>query len=284
MPIQFSYVDSLLPKNSTYLNHYPDCIIIVELSMNSDETKENIWTEDDFRTQITLLENNISLLFRFSKKVPDDDLQKLADSYNELYKCFKSKNYDAVEKNLIYLKKELCKIHNKLGFRDNVKYFILSHGLWPIIYAIITMLVSFSVMPNDFTIHGTATILGIPIWASFLAVIGASVQILIGAVNDYKDGYVLTVYKGSWYAVLPFVSFALGFIAFVFMRAQLTSLGPVNQNAHNSTVLPNGTFVLPNGIIESSHGHQAFFIIICFLAGYSSNWFIGLLQKYTSET
>jgi hypothetical protein len=252
--------------------------------MNSDETKQNIWTEDDFSTQITLLENNISLLFRFSKKVPDDDLQKLADSYDELYKCFKSKNYDAVEKNLMYLKKELCKIHNKLGFRDNAKYFILSHGLWPIIYAIITMLVSFSVMPNHFTIHGIATILSVPIWASFLAVIGASVQILIGAVNDYKDGYVLTVYKGSWYTVLPFVSFAFGFMAFVLMRAQLTSLGPVNQNAHNSTVLPNGTFVFPNDIIESSHGHQAFFIIICFLAGYSSNWFIGLLQKYTSET
>ena len=122
--------------------------------MNSCETKENIGTKDYFHTQITLLENNISLLFRFSKTVSDDDLQKLADSYIDLYKCFTSKNYDAIdiEKNLMYSKREFCKIHDKLGGWEKSHYFLLSRGLYPIIYAIIPMLVLFSVMLHVSTI------------------------------------------------------------------------------------------------------------------------------------
>jgi hypothetical protein len=254
---------------------------------NSESNPEQIWTKEDFCKQIKIFDNEISLLFNVCdikkddclQKLTENDLKELKEDLKKLYLNYVGGYYNNAELNIIDIKTNMYKIINMLCFRERIKYLAILYGFFPIVFAVIAMFVSFFAITS---FH--FCILGVPLWASCLAVIGASVQILIGVANDYNDGYVMTEYRRLWYVILPFVSFAFGFLVFFLVTGGLISItsgySAYNRSA-NTISTTMGSFCIDDG---SSPIHSVIPIITCFLAGFSTNWFIRLLQNYTYKT
>ena len=131
--------------------------------------------------------------------------------------------------------------------------------------------------------------MSVPIWASLVAVIGASVQIFVGVVKDYKDDNMITAYKTLWYvAVIP-ASFAFGFIAFLLIEAGLLNISQgqfvlnqaLNQTITATTITQIGTnqTVTQTATQSGTVTNLAAPLIVCFLAGYATDWFMNLLGK-----
>jgi hypothetical protein len=174
----------------------------------------------------------------------------------------------------------MYQIINEMALLERMQFFISLWAITPIAIAIIAEIIAFYLIIS----RGSFVILGVPLWASLIAVAGTSVQILIGVANDYKDDGMITDYKRLWYIVLPFISFVFGFIAFLLTNAGLISItfGQISSNqSANISTLSGLSSNLAGG---SSISPPAIFIIICFLAGYATNWFMELLLKYTSDT
>lgn len=238
-----------------------------------------IWTKKDFQTQIQLLENQLSIVLKVSKVDLGENITNLTSRLTGIYKNFEENKLSDVEQNIIDVKAQIYKIVNGMGWMERIAYNVSLWGISPIGLAIIAMIISFSLI----VYRGSFVILDVPLWASFIAVIGASVQILIGVVNDYKDDCKITEYKRLWYIVLPFVSFVFGFLAFLLTNAGLFSLtsGQITTNQSISMAAISG---LPSGLTGGSIiNPPAILIIICFLAGYATDWFMGLLLKYTHQ-
>lgn len=53
----------------------------------------------------------------------------------------------------------------------------------------------------------------IPLWATAIAGLGASAQIMAGTVDDIKATGVVQNYKWVWYTALPFLAAIICFIA-----------------------------------------------------------------------
>ncbi len=100
--------------------------------------------------------------------------------------------------------------------------------------------------------------LGFPIWPSLVAGIGSTVQIFVGVVADIKDDGIVLGFKRLWYVIVPFVSLAFGAISYMLVQIGVLSL--TTQN------------------LTTTGGNQIYvFAIIAFLAGYSTNRFLGKL-------
>jgi hypothetical protein len=262
-----------------------DSIYLVNLAEKQSITgklmtpNEPIWTQKDYRTQIIIFENQISLLYSISKKTLDCELKSLIDDLKNLYKNYVSGRYTDAELNIIDIKCKMYKIINTLSRTERLMYFATLWGFYPIAVAVTAMFISFLMIK----LNCSDVILGIPLWASCIAVIGSSVQILIGVVNDYNDGHVITEYRRLWYFVLPFISFSFGFLTFFLVTGGLINLTSgfiSNQNANLSSQY-FGSFCITSApdII-----HYAIPILACFLVGFSTNWFISLLRNFTYKT
>ncbi|MGB9939424.1 hypothetical protein [Methanosarcina sp.] len=251
--------------------------------MNENETpapgteKPLLWTDADFSTQIKLFEYQLFMLLKISKEI---DITTITDNLKKVYDDYKDGKYYDAEKKIISLKKDIYELINNLDWKEKVRYFALLWGIFPIGYAIISMIISFSLI----IYNGSYSILDVPLWASCIAVIGTSVQILIGIVNDIKDDDIITEYKRFWYVVLPFISFVFGFISFLLLKAGLISmtLGYITTNTSANISAFSG---FSSGLINelSVSPPPAAVILICFLSGYATEWFINLLKTYTTK-
>jgi hypothetical protein len=104
----------------------------------------------------------------------------------------------------------------------------------------------------------------IPHWAPLFGAIGTSVQIIFGVAYDVKYyGYVRTS-RRLWYLSLPFVGLVFGLFAYILYKIGLISVGASPT---------------PDTTIDSQ---QYLPMLICFLAGYSTDWFKDRLKKLTS--
>jgi hypothetical protein len=246
---------------------------------STPKTKEQIWTTEDLCMQIRSLENQLFLIEKTNTEEVENKTKDLQESIIKSIENFEKDNFSLVEQNIIDTKVKIYQIINKMTLLKRMQFFISLWAITPITIAIIAEIIAFYLIIS----RGSFVILGVPLWASLIAVAGTSVQILIGVANDYKDDSMVTDYKRLWYIVLPFISFVFGFIAYLLTTAGFISitLGQIssNQSANLSTLsglssnLTGGSSVSPSAIL----------IIICFLSGYATNWFMELLLKYTPD-
>lgn len=229
------------------------------------EEGELIWEKTELKKKIRALENKI-----FIAEKQHGDVDDVLIILKQTIQKFANQKFIEAENDLIDIKKDLIKITRDLEVINRAKYFMLSWGLFPIITAISAIILSFGII---YKIDGS--ILYVPLWAPLMGLIGASVQILVGVVNDYKEKGMVSKYKKLWYFILPTVGFVFGFIAFLVIQAGLIDMtqgrfdiGQTNQTI-SSTTTTSSRLELP--------------IIICFLAGYATEWFMGLLAKLTGS-
>ncbi len=243
-----------------------------------------VWKREELQKQIRALEHKI-----FVAQKQGGNREKIKEVLGNLKSAiqnFADKKYTDAEKNVIDVKNQVIEIISQLNPFSKITYFVSSWGLVPILTAIIAIILSFiSIYYLGHTVNILyifpftipEDILGIvPLWAPLTAVIGASIQILVGVINDYKENSMISKYKRLWYFVLPFVGFVFGFIAFLLIQAGLINinLGQVSlDQTKNISELPAS--LTGGSPIEPS----AFSIILCFLVGYATDWFMGLLGK-----
>ncbi|VVB90726.1 Uncharacterised protein [uncultured archaeon] len=228
-----------------------------------------VWTKEELQKQIRILEHKIFIAQKRSKK-NQDKINAVLEELKKAFAFFSAKNFIEAEKKVIDIKKVKNEIINNMDIYDHTTYFFSSWGLVPILTAISTIIISFGLILSN----KVPPILDfVPAWAPLTAVIGASVQILVGVINDYKEDGMISKYKSLWYFVLPFVGFVFGFMAFLLIQAGLININMAqfNQsvNLSQSPALSGKSPIEPN----------AFTIIICFLAGYATDWFMGVLGK-----
>ena len=145
--------------------------------------------------------------------------------------------------------------HNLRGFRIHslrtISFFFKLYGLYAVVFGMLSCFVFGYLIYR----YSTLIILGVPLWASFFAGLGSSVQILSGAIDDLRREGVATRYKRVWYVAIPLLSLTFGYMAYLVISSGLIAL---NVNS-------------PNEISSS--------MFICFLTGFSTNWLIDKLSK-----
>jgi hypothetical protein len=256
-----------------------------------------VWTKAETKGQMKRLENQLSVAYK--QHVNDVDTVKVkglkADEVEEelvsANKSFSEKQdvVDAKDR-LIKAKNKLSILVSALSHRDRLHYFVSIWGIVPILTAASGLIASFALIKC----FGDSTILAVPVWASFVAVIGACVQIFVGVVNDYRDDCMITAYKRLWYLVILPVSFAFGFIAFLLIQAGLLNISQgqfvlnqaVNQTITTTTItqIDTNQTVTQTATQSATATNLAVPLIVCFLAGYATDWFMGLLGKITSTS
>jgi hypothetical protein len=252
---------------------------------NRDETK-SVWTKDEIEQQIRRIDHELSVAVKqraseTNAKAVEEQLDSAIDSYS-LDKLV------TTEETLIEAKGRLIELVNGLNPWRRFAWFVSIWGTAPISCGIAGVILSSYFLSRS----GTYAIMGVvPIWACLVAVMGASVQILVGVVKDYKTDHMITDYKRLWYFVIIPVSFAFGFVAFLLIQAGLitVSQGTFVINPINETVVSTVTNQTASGgavtqITTSTTYGLAFPMILCFLAGYATDWFMGLLGKITSTS
>lgn len=242
--------------------------MVEEKNATEKPAEELVWNEDELKKQIRSLENQILVAQK-----QHGDIGKVKVTLHNLelaIKEFANKKFTDAEIHVIDVKEGLIEIIDTLTWLRQIPYFASVWGLIPILTAIIAMGLSFGLIVGGYK---DSPILFVPLWAPLIGVIGASVQILVGVVNDYKEDSMITKYKRIWYSVLPIVGFVFGFIAILLIQAGLINMtqGQFSLNQTNITEL--NSFAKGDTPIHPT----AYSIIICFLAGYATEWFMGLL-------
>lgn len=176
--------------------------------------------------------------------------------------------YDEVYKATIQTRADIAEILRKKR-EVRWRFQIALYGLRPIAYGMFWLilsgwlLVSWPASDLQALLH-PSTVFGIPYWPMLVASLGASIQILVSVAGDVQgEGYVQDN-RQDWYLILPFVSFVFGFLAYILYQTGLISLGVTSTApaAEAQALLP---------------------VIVCFLSGYATNWFIKQLDKLASS-
>jgi hypothetical protein len=252
---------------------------------------KQVWSEDEFKAELRRLDYQFSVVLKQhgdDNNYGGDDVKakKVRTCINSANDNFILDNFSDLEKNLSEGKDNLIEIVNGLKFPWGWAYYISVWGIVPIYLASIEIFSCFLLLRY----FSHSTIMGIvPLWALLVAAMGAGVQILVGVAKDYKDDGLITDYKRLWYAVLIPVSLAFGFVAFLLIQAGLFNLSQgqialnqaLNQTVTTTTITQIGAnqtitqTTAQNGTVNNS----ALPIVICFLAGYATDWFMGMLGK-----
>lgn len=146
----------------------------------------------------------------------------------------------------------------------------------------------------------------VPLWAAIIAGLGASIQIMVGTVNDIKKIGVVQEYKRLWYTALPLIATIFGFIAYILTdlgavsitgsdmsliatnisgNINITGLTQANLINNNTSLTALGATNLTAQSVEkfeTSIGDNTR-IAICFLVGYATNAFISKLDKLSKK-
>lgn len=96
------------------------------------------------------------------------------------------------------------------------------------------------------------------LWSLWIAGIGSAIQVLVGVSSDLKEKGMVCKYERIWYLLLPIISLGFGFAAYLIIGCGLWTFG---------------------GDVTAMEKHSLFPMLICFLVGYSTDWF---REKLTS--
>ncbi len=178
---------------------------------------------------------------------------------------FDQGKFDDAGKLLIKSSEAIASAVRELRRRDRFQFIMNIYCVWPLVYGA-GWLIVFGLLlffwPFSPSFHPTQS-LGLPEWAGPIGGIGACVQVFISVVADVKNSGYSLEYRRMWYSVLPLVGVIFGFVAYMVFEVGLVSLG---QTASIPT-----------------KGNQVFFpVLITFLAGYSTDWFMAKLDVLAS--
>lgn len=265
-----------------------------------DNSESNsVWSRDEIERQIRILEHKLDVtqkrLTRHDDKAKEEVKQQLEEAKEvakQLESAIDSFSQDKLKTaglRLIEAKQSLRWLINSLNNWGKLAYFMSMWAFVPISYAILGLSLSLYLLINS---PSSIVIMGVvPLWACLVAALGASVQILVGVVKDYKDDCLITSYKSLWYIVVIPASLAFGFVAFLLIQAGLLTvsqgtfiISPANQTVASVITNQTTTGGAVNQIQTSITYGLALPLILCFLAGYTTDWFMGLLGKLTSTS
>jgi hypothetical protein len=232
-----------------------------------------VWTEDEAKAEIRKFDVLIDMANAAGANVTVAKASLLA-----AVRAFGAGNLNDVFCRIVETREELNESVKKIvcGFcpvrplnylAQKVRFVWPLYGFWPLLdatcflffYAFLLtlspVLAQIKIPFLNIKPHG----FGVPIWSVLFAGIGACVQIMVNVTNDVKtNGFVQKV-RRMWYYLLPIVGPVFGFIAYV-----LLSLGFLSLSGITAEQLTKTTFST---------------ILVCFLAGYSTEWFMGVLGK-----
>jgi hypothetical protein len=245
--------------------------------------QNSVWTKDEIELQIKKLENQMGVLQKRIKKdgTAQQEFKDLEEKFKSALDNYSQSNYVTTEETLIEVKNGLTEILNELSGGEQFAYFASIWGTVPISYGVAGLAVSIYLLICSFRV----AMLGVPIWASLVAAMGASVQILVGVTQDYKADGMITEYKRLWYLVVIPVSLAFGFVAFILIQSGLITvsqgtlmINPINQTVTTATSAASSQIATINTV------GLALPVLLCFLAGYATVWFMRLLSSLTQST
>jgi len=139
------------------------------------------------------------------------------------------------------------------GFRFHsfrtISFFFNLYGLYAVLFA------SFAVFFFSYLIirFSEVSVLGVPLWSSFFAGLGSSVQILIGVAGELYCYGIASRYKRLWYMTIPLMAMVLGYMAFLVFSSGLI-----------------------NALDGSTNSREFPLMFICFLTGFFTKWLINL--------
>jgi hypothetical protein len=224
-------------------------------------TAHTVWTEDEAKAAIRKFDVIIDMANTAGANI-DDAEKKLEEAVT----AFGSGNLNQAFTSISETKAKLNDSVSDLGLlRSYLKFVFPIYGAWPLSTAILffalyaLLLWVWRVLYQNILSYVSLGHLGfgIPMYAALVAGIGASVQIIVDVTNDVKTNGYVEKYRRMWYMLLPIVAPVFGIIAYI-----LLSLG----------------FLSLSGITAQQLGRQTFSVIlVCFLAGYSTEWFMRVL-------
>jgi hypothetical protein len=127
-----------------------------------------------------------------------------------------------------------------------ISYFFKLYGLYAVIFASLAVFL-FSFLITRFS---EVSILGVPIWSSLFAGLGASAQILTGEAGDLYRYDMTSRYKRFCYMTMPLLAMVFGYMAFL---------------------VSNSGFIVLDG---STHSSEFPIMFICILTGFFTKWLI----------
>ena len=136
-----------------------------------------------------------------------------------------------------------------------ISYFFKLYGLYAVIFAMLAVLF-FSLLIYSYS---EVIILGVPLWSSFFAGLGASAQILTGVADDLRRYGLASRYKRLWYMAIPLLAMVFGYMAYL--------------------VLGSGLIVLDGG----SEKRVFTIMFLCFLTGFLTKWLINRLSRTSRD-
>jgi hypothetical protein len=149
--------------------------------------------------------------------------------------------------------------HNIRGFRIHssrtISFFFKLYGLYSVVYGIL-MVAAFSLMLSR---YADIRLLDVPLWSCLFAGLGSSAQLLTGIVDDLRLHGMVVRYKRLWYMVLPVLSIIFGYIAYLVFSSGLVVFNVSSQDRIFTTML------------------------VCFIAGFGTNWLIGRLSALSKN-
>ena len=272
-------------KEKNKITLYPKETVHASEEVDQCEEKQ-VYGKKELEEQIRKIDHELNIVRKLH--ACDKNKPKLAearDAWHQARYNFTRGNYCVVETYLSDSYEKLIEVVNDLSRWRKLQYFTSSWGLSPItlgLAGIIFSLVMLYVFEDQLFLNM------VPFWAIWVASLGASTQILVGVAMDYKKDGIISDYRRTWYTVIIFVSLAFGFIAFLFLQTGLLTMSqgqfvinPTNvtsQTPTNLTATPT-----PTSVVSASTGSLALPVLICFLAGYATEWFITLIGKLTSS-
>jgi len=149
---------------------------------------------------------------------------------------------------------------------------IYSSGIIPIFITFGFLILFSYYLYLTFGMDKQPNIFGIPLWSAFLGGFGASIQGLFSIHGEKEKYSILPNYRQSWYAILPIIGLAFGYIAYVLVNIGLLVLGggssipAVSQNA----TIASATSTVGNVSANVDTGVRLF---LCFMAGYRTDFF-----------
>jgi hypothetical protein len=136
-----------------------------------------------------------------------------------------------------------------------ISYFFKLYGLYAVIFAFLAVFLFIFLIIR----FSEVNILGVPIWSSLFAGLGASAQILTGVADDLRRYGLASRYKRLWYMTIPLLAMVFGYMTYL---------------------------ILSSGLIarDGSSETRVFTIMfVCFLAGFLTKWLINRLSRMSRD-
>jgi len=247
-------------------------------------TPHTVWSEDEAKAAIRKFDVLIDMAN--TAGVTENDLDAAKEALKQAVKNFASGDLNETFNSISLTKEKLNDGVSALGgvsddshwkkwfgmqprWRPYLKFVFPMYGFWPILTALIFFALYASLLwwwpiLHQSILHLRNLGYGIPMWVALVAGIGACVQIMVDVTNDVKTNGYVEEYRRMWYMLLPIVGPVFGVIAYVLLFQGFLSL---------------------SGITAQQLGKQTLSVVlVCFLAGYSTQWFMTLLSNLTTQT